>query len=57
MKYFYVSIESMFAYTDDPHEANPVYSKKGAELQARRDLIERLQRYEVDFSVEVEEVE
>ena len=57
MKYFYVSVETVMDYCDDPRLAYCVGSEREAEEQARKDLIERLQRYEVDFSVEVEEVE
>lgn len=55
MRYYYVSVETVMAYCDDPNVATPVGCEREAEEQARKDLIECLQRCEVDFSVEVEE--
>jgi hypothetical protein len=41
------------AYTDEPEVATPVHSEEEAKEQARKDLIELLQKGEVVMSVEV----
>lgn len=55
MKYYYVSVETMMVYTDDPKEATSINSEKEAKKQARKDLVKMLQNGRVNFSVEVEE--
>jgi hypothetical protein len=54
MKHYFVTVETVMAYSDAPDVNTPVKSESEAIEQAREDLIIALQNREVFFSVEVE---